>query len=86
MSGEIIKSLSMQKGDYKTLLQQLVEKDGSSILEYVMLEESGPEHDKRFKVAAKINNNVVGVGESTTKKDAEMKSAKAALLLFGISV
>ncbi len=86
ISGEIMKSLSMQKGDYKTLLQQLVEKDGSSILEYVTLEESGPEHDKRFKVAAKINNNVVGVGESTTKKDAEMKSAKAALELFGVPV
>ena len=86
MSGEILNSLSMQKGDYKTLLQQLVEKDGSSILEYVTLEESGPEHDKRFKVAAKINNNVVGIGESTTKKDAEMRSARAALQLFGISV
>ena len=86
MDSEIENSLSMQKGDYKTLLQQLVEKDGSSMLEYVTLEEKGPEHKKIFKIAAKINNNIVGVGESTSKKDAEMKSAKAALLLFGMSV
>ena len=86
MSDEIVNSASMQKGDYKTLLQQLVEKDGLATLEYVVLEENGPEHKKTFKVAAKVNNNVVGEGESTSKKDAEMKAARAALLLFGISV
>lgn len=86
MSQEILNSSSMQKGDYKTLLQELVEKDGHATLEYEILSEKGPEHSKIFKVAAKVNNNIVGEGEATTKKDAEMKAAKAALLLFGISV
>ncbi len=71
-------------GDYKTALQQLVEKDGSAVLEYVVTEESGPEHDKTFTVAAKVNNNVVGVGVSKSKKDAEMKAARVALELFGV--
>jgi ribonuclease-3 len=70
--------------DYKTLLQQLVEKDGSALLIYEIVEESGPEHNKIFKIAAKVNNNVVGVGEGNNKKNAEMNAAKAALSLFGI--
>lgn len=83
---EIEKASSMQKGDYKTLLQQLVEKDGSSILEYEVIEVTGPEHDKTFKVVAKVNNNAVGTGISKSKKDAEMKAAKLALELFGVSI
>ena len=86
MRFEIENSRTMQRGDAKTLLQQLVEKDGAAILEYVLIEESGPEHNKMFKVNAVVNNNVVGRGESNSKKDAEMKAAEAALLLFGISI
>lgn len=83
---EIHNARDMQRGDYKTLLQQLVEKDGASILEYVTVSESGPEHDKLFSVVAKINNNIVGRGTASTKKDAEMLSAKEALSLFGVTL
>ncbi len=78
-------SLKMQKGDSKTMLQELVEKDGSW-LEYAVLSETGPEHDKSFSVAARVNNNVVGKGWGKTKKDAEMAAAKEALRLFGVNV
>ena len=71
-------------GDYKTTLQQLVEKDGSATLEYEVVAENGPEHDKTFTVVVKVNNNVVGEGTATTKKDAEQQAAKLALVLFGI--
>ena len=82
---EIIEA-SNQSGnaDCKTLLQQFIEQDGSSSLVYEVVEESGPEHDKRFKVVAKVNNNVVGEGISGSKKDAEMKAAMKALELFGL--
>lgn len=83
---EMEKSEKMQGGDYKTMLQQLVEKDGTSILEYNVLSEEGPEHKKIFTVEAKINNNVVGTGSAGTKKDAEMLAAKAALTLFGMII
>lgn len=76
----------IKKTDYKTRLQQLAEKDGSSILEYRVISEEGPEHDKRFTVVAIVNNNVVGEGASKTKKDAEMQAAKMALKLFGVPV
>ena len=69
--------------DYKSMLQQFVEKNGDSILTYTYTE-SGPEHDKRFTATAYINNNKVGEGSGHTKRAAEMQAAKAALTLFGI--
>ncbi len=77
-------SEKMQTSDYKTMLQQLVEKDGASILEYFLVSEDGPEHNKTFFVEARVNNNLVGTGTANTKKDAEMMAAKAALRLFGM--
>ena len=73
-------------GDYKTALQQLIEKDGSAILEYEVVAECGPEHEKTFTVVVKVNNNVVGEGTATTKKDAEQRAAKVALTLFGVAI
>ena len=70
--------------DYKTLLQQFVEKNGDAILRYD-IEESGPEHEKTFIATAYINNNKVGDGKGSTKRSAEMQAAKVALRLFGIS-
>ena len=72
------------EGDYKTMLQQFVEKDGASELIYEVVSEEGPEHNKRFTVVALINNNEVGRGKAKNKKDAEMQAAKVALKLFGI--
>ncbi len=86
MSSEIEQAPQMHRADYKTMLQQLVEKDGAAILEYVVVEESGPEHDKIFTVAAMVNNNRVGTGVSGSKKDAEMKAAEVALRLFGVNI
>ena len=86
MSDEIERSATMRRGDYKTMLQQLVEKDGSAVLEYRVVEECGPEHNKTFTVSAFVNNNAVGTGTSKSKKDAEMKAAKVALELFGVSL
>ena len=81
-----IEASSKQKTDAKTKLQQLAEQDGSAILEYKTILEEGPEHNKRFTVAAYINNNEVGRGRGRTKKLAEMQAAKMALKLFGVSI
>lgn len=72
--------------DYKTRLQQLAEQDGATILEYRVISEEGPEHNKLFTVAAYVNNNEVGKGQGKTKKVAEMQAAKMALELFGVGV
>lgn len=81
---EIHSKEAVTKSDYKTRLQQLIEQDGSSVLEYRVIEETGPEHNKMFTVKAYINNNEVGSGTSSKKKNAEMQAAKVALKLFGI--
>ena len=75
-----------KRNDFKTLLQQLAEQDGAAILEYKLVCEEGPEHDKSFTVAAYINNNEVGRGVAKTKKNAEMEAARVALKLFGVTV
>lgn len=61
-------------GDYKTLLQELVQTDKKS-LEYVLINESGEPHNKTFEVAVKINNIVYGKGIGKSKKEAEQKAA-----------
>ncbi len=75
-----------KKSDYKTMLQQLAEQDGASILEYSVIDETGPDHNKIFTVAAFMNNNKVGEGRGRTKRQAEMQAAKMALKLFGLIV
>ena len=82
----VLESDSVGRADYKTMLQQLAEQDGSSILEYVIVDETGPDHNKIFTVAAMINNNKVGEGRGRSKRQAEMQAAKMALKLFGLIV
>lgn len=69
--------------DYKTLLQQIIQQEQGEILEYVLVEESGPDHAKHFKMEARLNSNVIGVGEGVSKREAEQMAAKEALVLFG---
>ncbi len=71
--------------DYKSLLQQIVQQEQGEILEYELLEERGPAHDKEFLMAAKLNNNIIGKGRGKSKRAAEQSAAKKALELFGKS-
>ena len=86
LEAEIFSIATVQNTDYKTLLQQLVEQDGGSVLEYRTVSESGPEHNKAFTVAALVNNNEVGRATANKKQTAEMQAAKMALSLFGVQV
>lgn len=61
-------------GDYKSLLQELVQTDKKS-LEYVIVNESGESHDKTFEVVVKIDNIIYGKGIGKSKKEAEQKAA-----------
>lgn len=83
MREQLLHSYS-ENQDYKTSLQQLVQQDGIESLYYEVLSESGPAHNRKFTVAAKLNSNVIGKGNGRTKREAEQKAAHEALLLFGI--
>ena len=69
--------------DYKTLLQEIVQKNPEEQLSYELVEERGPDHDKTFVVHVKINSNVIGRGEGKSKKAAEQMAAKEAVELMG---
>lgn len=70
--------------DYKTKLQEIIQKNPEERIEYVTLGEKGPDHDKCFIVAVKLNSNVIGKGEGKSKKKAEQLAAKEALMLMGL--
>ena len=65
--------------DYKTALQELVQRESGQVLKYRLTGESGPDHDKRFYVEVDLNGAPVGNGEGHSKKEAEQMAAKAAI-------
>ena len=69
--------------DYKTALQEIVQKNPEESLEYVLTGESGPDHDKHFLVEVRLDNNVIGKGGGRSKKEAEQQAAREALKLMG---
>lgn len=72
--------------DYKTKLQEIIQKNPEESVEYVHVGESGPDHDKRFTVEVHLNSNVIGRGIGKSKKIAEQEAAREALLLLGVTV
>lgn len=65
--------------DFKTALQELVQRKRNQCLTYTLLDESGPDHDKTFRVEVSLNGQTVGAGSGTSKKRAEQAAAKAAI-------
>ena len=70
--------------DYKSFLQEHVQKNNSGKLSYKLLHEEGPDHDKTFEVALYLNNTMIGRGEGHSKKDAQQAAAKAAIVCLGV--
>ena len=69
--------------DYKTKLQEIIQKNPEERVSYVLVLEEGPDHDKRFEVEVRLNSNVIGRGAGRSKKEAEQLAAKEALALMG---
>lgn len=65
--------------DYKTALQELVQRKKNQIISYQLIGQSGPDHNKHFCVAVTINAQTVGEGTGTSKKRAEQEAARAAM-------
>ena len=70
--------------DYKTTLQEIIQKNKDETLNYVIVREDGPAHDIVFEAQVLVNSNVVGVGVGRSKKQAEQEAAREALELMGI--
>lgn len=69
--------------DYKTTLQEIIQQNPEERLSYAVVSESGPDHNKHFKVEVRLNNNCIGKGGGKSKKEAEQQAARIALELMG---
>ena len=70
---------SHRSTDYKTCLQELVQRQSNQVITYRLAEETGPDHDKTFTFEVLINGAVSGRGSGKTKKEAEQMAASRAL-------
>jgi ribonuclease-3 len=70
---------TLAKGDYKTDLQELCQREFEMLPHYRTIRETGPDHEKMFEVEILIRGDHYGVGVGKSKKEAEQLAAKQAL-------
>ena len=79
----IIKKYSQRKriieSDFKSKLQELIQKKFHTPPTYTVLSVTGPDHEKVFNIEVRIQKKVMGTGSGKSKKDAEKNAAKIAL-------
>ena len=69
--------------DYKTQLQEILQKNGTVRIEYKLQKQEGPEHDKVFTIDLFFNGKKIGEGKGRSKKQAEQEAAHYAILNGG---
>lgn len=74
-----IASQNVGQKDYKTVLQEKLQENGEVKIEYIIIKETGPDHDKTFEAEVKFNGKVLAIGKGKSKKQAEMEAARKAL-------
>ncbi len=72
--------------DYKTALQEIIQRNPEEAVTYILTGESGPDHEKEFTVEVRLNSNTIGKGKGRNKKQAEQMAAKEALTLMGAEI
>ncbi|MDO5026290.1 MAG: ribonuclease III [Tissierellia bacterium] len=70
--------------DYKTRLQEFLQKKKKSEFKYILCKEDGKSHDKTFYMDVYLNSKLIGSGHGKSKKQAEQMAAKDALKRFGV--
>ncbi|MDR1253864.1 MAG: ribonuclease III [Oscillospiraceae bacterium] len=80
---EVANSAIKNLNDYKSMLQEIVQRNPESSLDYILIGEEGPDHSKKFWMKVCLNNQTIGKGEGKSKKEAEQQAAKAALEQMG---
>ena len=70
--------------DFKTRLQEHVQKGHIGYLEYECLDEAGPEHQKRFTICVRLSGEAIGTGTGLNKQSAGQEAAKSALIHLGV--
>jgi ribonuclease III len=68
------------KMDFKSQLQEFVQRDNRGQIRYLIVQERGPAHDREFVSDVQLNEETIGTGTGRSKKEAEQLAAKQALL------
>ena len=79
LDAEKEEAVEERRRDYKTALQELIQRQADQVLSYRMIGEEGPDHDKTFWAQVLLNDQPVGTGSGHSKKEAEQSAAKDAL-------
>lgn len=83
MKNRIKESVNGSYNDFKTRLQEIVQKKPENRVTYKIFKEEGPDHEKVFYAAVYLNDNKIAHGSGHTKKEAEQKAAQLALQELG---
>lgn len=75
-------SKNVGQKDYKTVLQEKLQINGDVSIKYVIISETGPDHDKMFEAEVSCNGKKMATGMGKSKKSAEMEAARKALKLL----
>lgn len=70
-------------GDYKTVLQEIIQQNPEEKIAYEIAAESGQAHNKQFTANVLLNGQVIGTGIGKSKKEAEQNAAREAIGLMG---
>ena len=68
-----------ERKDWKTTLQEIVQRKNGQVLTYHLVGESGPDHNTTFTFEVRLNDERIGLGSGHSKKEAEQAAAKSAL-------
>lgn len=80
---EALKSGKVKLGDYKTILQEIIQQNPEERISYEVEESDGADHHKLFRAAVLLNGQRIGRGSGHSKKEAEQAAAKEAIGLMG---
>lgn len=73
------KGIKVELNDYKSILQEILQKELKVLPVYEIIKETGPDHNKEFECVVKIGKELLGYGRGKTKKQAQQNAAKEAL-------
>lgn len=80
---EALKSGKVRLGDYKTILQEIIQQNPEEHISYEVEEFDGPHNHKTFNAHVLLNGQAIGSGSGQSKKEAEQAAAKEAVRLMG---
>ena len=83
LNAERESAVEERRRDYKTALQELVQRQADQVLSYRMVGEHGPDHAKVFSAEVLLNGKAIGSGSGHSKKEAEQSAARSALAYLG---